>query len=255
MTKRILIHYTAFMLIIPAIDIISGCCVRLLQGDYDKKTVYSRDPASVAKTFAEAGASRLHVVDLDAARGDGNNRKTITAIRTAFPGLLEVGGGVRSPKDIESLLKIGVDRLIIGTALVQCPKEVSEWAKRYGPVFIAGIDACDSAVKISGWVEGSTLNAVHLAADVKLMGMTEIIYTDITRDGTMHGPNLEQTTEIVKASGLPVIISGGIAGMDDIKQLAMAPIQGVAGVIIGKALYEGRIKLAEAVRLLKGGSE
>lgn len=240
------------MFAIPAIDIIDGCCVRLLQGQFDKKSVYGENPAAVAQSFAEAGASRLHVVDLDAARGNRNNRISISAIRHVFPGIVEVGGGVRSPEDVVNLLELGIDRLIVGTALVQRPEEVAEWTKRFGPVFIAGIDARDGLVKVSGWEEGSAMRAADLAAKARQLGMTEIIYTDIARDGTMQGPNLEQTAVIAEASGLPVIISGGVSGMNDLENLAAAPPAAVSGVIFGKALYEGRINLSEAVRLLEG---
>ena len=154
----------------PAIDIIDGCCVRLLQGQFDKKSVYGENPAAVAQSFAEAGASRLHVVDLDAARGNRNNRISISAIRHVFPGIVEVGGGVRSPEDVVNLLELGIDRLIVGTALVQRPEEVAEWTKRFGPVFIAGIDARDGLVKVSGWEEGSAMRAADPGRQSKTAG-------------------------------------------------------------------------------------
>ena len=243
------------MIAIPAIDLINGRCVRLTEGVYDTEKAYSDDPAAMAAFFAEAGASRLHVVDLDAARGQGNNREAIKAIREAFPGVMDVGGGVRSLDDARVLRDIGVNFLVVGTALVKRPEEVAAWAKELGPILIAGIDARDGEVKVAGWEAGSSLQATALAAQARGLGMVEIIYTDISRDGTLSGPNVAETVAVAEASGLPVIISGGVGSMEDLQDLAANKPPGVSGVIFGKALYEGKVDLGAAVKLLdKGGA-
>lgn len=240
------------MIAIPAIDLIDGCCVRLTEGAFDSVRVYGDDPAAIAKSFAEAGAQRLHVVDLDAARGQGNNSRAISAIRKAFPGTMDLGGGVREAKDVRLLLDIGVDLIVVGTTLAKTPEKVGEWAARYGGVFIAGIDARDGEVKTSGWEQGSGLQAVNLAVKARELGLIEIIYTDIARDGTMRGPNIPKTAELAEASGLPVVISGGVGSMANLADLAENPPKGITGVIFGKALYEGVIDLSAAVRILEG---
>ncbi len=241
------------MIAIPAIDLINGRCVRLTEGVYSTEKAYSDDPAAMAASFAEAGASRLHVVDLDAARGQGSNRAAIAAIRAAFPGKMDVGGGVRSLEDARELKDLGVDYMVVGTALAKRPEEVGSWAAALGPVLIAGIDARDGEVKVAGWEAGSSLRATDLAARAKELGLVEIIYTDISRDGTLTGPNVAETVAVAEASGLPVVISGGVGGMEDLEKLAADNPPGVSGVIFGKALYEGRVDLAEAVRLLDRG--
>jgi len=240
------------MIAIPAIDLIDGHCVRLTEGVFDTVKVYGDDPADWARGFAQEGAQRLHVVDLDAARGSGNNRDAIRAIRKVFPGILDVGGGVRSLEDAVSLRKIGVDLLIVGTALVRNPDDVAAWAEVLGPILVAGIDARDGEVKVSGWESGSSIRAYDLALQARNLGLVEIIYTDISRDGTLSGPNVPETAAVAKTSGLPVIISGGVGSPVDLESLAAEPPPGVSGVILGKALYEGRINLKEAIGILGG---
>ena len=238
------------MIAIPAIDLIDGRCVRLTEGVFDTVKVYGDNPASAARGFAEAGAKRLHVVDLDAARGSGNNRDSIRAIRKVFPGVMDVGGGIRSLENARTLRDIGVDLLVVGTALVRSPEEVAAWAAELGPVFVAGIDARDGEVKVSGWEAGSSLGAADLAIRACDLGMVEIIYSDISRDGTLSGPNVPETVAVAAASGLPVIISGGVGSMTHLESLVSDPPAGVSGVIFGKALYEGRVILKEAIILL-----
>jgi len=240
------------MIAIPAIDLIDGCCVRLTEGIFDTARVYENDPAAVARSFAEAGAERLHVVDLDAARGTGSNREAVKNIRKAFSGILDVGGGIRSIEDARILRKLGVDLLITGTALVTRPDEVAAWADELGPVFVAGIDARNGEVKISGWEGASSLLAVDLAVKARNLGFAEIIYTDISRDGTLSGPNLPETVSIAAVSGLPVIISGGVGSPSDLEALVSEKPEGIKGVIFGKALYEGRVNLKDAIRILGG---
>ncbi len=240
------------MIAIPAIDLINGRCVRLTEGVFSTAKVYGQDPAAVARGFAEEGAERLHVVDLDAARGSGNNRRSIAAIRKQFPGILDVGGGIRSLDDAGRLRDSGVDLLIVGTALARDPEKIAGWAESLGPVLVAGIDARDGEVKISGWEAGSSVKAADLARQARDLGLVEIIYTDISRDGTLAGPNISETVSIAALSGLPVVISGGVGTMTDLEILAENPPPGVHGVIFGKALYEGHIDLRAAIKLLKG---
>ncbi len=238
------------MTAIPAIDLIDGHCVRLTEGDFDTVQIYGEDPAETARSFAKAGAERLHVVDLDAARGTGENREAIKAVRDSFPGVLDVGGGIRSIEEARILKSLGVDFLIVGTALVKQPDDVAAWADELGPVFVAGIDARDGEVKVSGWEDGSKFRAVDLAAQARNLGMVEIIYTDISRDGTLSGPNIPETAAVAAFSGLPVIISGGVGSMADLEKIAEEHPLGISGVIFGKALYEGRVNLKEAIRIL-----
>ncbi len=237
------------MIPIPAIDLLDGRCVRLTEGVFDTAKTYSLNPEDIARQFAAEGAPRLHVVDLDAARGSGNNRKALAAIRKAFPGTIDTGGGIRSLDDALQLRDIGMDYLVLGTVLVRHPREAEKWAASLGRIFIAGIDARNGEVRVDGWEGGSSMLAVNLAARAREMGMAEIIYTDIARDGTLSGPNMEETLKVAAASSLPVVISGGIGSMEHLRQLALHPPAGISGVITGKALYEGRISLAGALKL------
>ncbi len=234
------------MLIIPAIDILDGKCVRLYKGDYSRVTVYGTDAVSVAKEFEHAGAKRIHIVDLDAARGDGkNNRKMIAGIRENVNAVLELGGGIRGEEDIRPLLDAGIDRLILGTVFARESDKCLKWIGKYGKVFIAGIDALDGEVKISGWEEGSGIKDTELAVKASKGGFCSIIYTNISRDGTLTGPDTERSCRIAEESNLPVIISGGISSDGDFKAITENPgCRGkIAGIITGKALYEGKFDL------------
>ena len=246
------------MTIIPAIDLLNGQCVRLYKGAYDQSKVYNSDPASVAEEFIAAGTRRIHLVDLDAARTGAkgkNNRTLLKKVRAAGPCLLEVGGGIRTEKDVEELLEIGIDRLILGTVLTKKPEMVEGWIKTYGPVFIAGIDALKGEVKISGWEEGSALTDETLAKKAADMGILSIIYTNIEKDGTLEGPDLDSTLRIARVSGLPVILSGGVSGPEDVALAAEQERAGIRGVITGKALYEGRLDLREIIDKFQGAEE
>lgn len=237
------------MIIIPAIDLLDGSCVRLYRGRYDNVTRYDREPAGTARSFAEAGAVRIHIVDLDAARGNGRvNRDRIREIRAAVPCTLEVGGGVRTEADVEELLQLGADRLVIGTVLASRPETVAGWIAKYGRIFIAGIDALDGMVKVAGWEQEAGMEDTALARRAAEIGACGIIYTNIARDGTLSGPDMERTGLVAKQSGLPVIVSGGVSSTADIAAAAREEPSGIAGVITGKALYEGRIELAETIR-------
>ena len=236
------------MVIIPAIDLLGGECVRLTKGDYNEVTSYERDPARAAHVFQEMGVRRLHLVDLDAARGEGrNNRDAVRKIRSVFKGILELGGGVRTEEDVRELLEIGVDKLIVGTVLAREPEKVAGWIKSFGSVFIAGIDALNGEVKVSGWEKGTALKDSDLAKDCAAMGITNIIYTNIDRDGTLAGPDLENTNRMARESGLVITLSGGISGQDDLKSVYEQGDPLVKGVITGKAWYEGRIDLVRAI--------
>lgn len=239
------------MLIIPAIDLLGGKCVRLYKGQYDRSQVYSEDPVSMALFFQKAGARLIHLVDLDAARGEGkNNRDQIAAIVKAVQVDVEVGGGIRNEADVEALIQIGVKRLILGTILIKSPQKVAAWIKRYPEVdFIAGIDALGGEVKVNGWEEGSGKKDYQLAIEAKEMGIKALIYTNISRDGTLEGPDVENSLRVAHACGLPLIISGGVGGLDDLEQIAQKNESLFWGVISGKAYYEGRLDLKKAFEL------
>lgn len=234
------------MLIIPAIDLLGGKCVRLLQGNYDDVTVYENDPAAVAKRFEDAGATRLHVVDLDAARGDKRtNRKRIIRIRRAVTATVELGGGIRTDEDIENLMDLGIDRMVLGTVIVRKPRLVEGWCAKYGRIFLAGIDAKEGKVMVSGWEESVPVGDEELAERVKTMGLAGIIYTSIANDGTLAGPDIERTNRIAEKSGLPVILSGGVSSIEDLERVEKEAHPGVRGAIVGKAFYEKKIDVNE----------
>lgn len=239
------------MLIIPAIDLLEGKCVRLYKGKYDQVQIYSEDPVAMALFFQETGAKLIHLVDLDAARGEAkNNRETISKIVKALSIPVEVGGGIRSEKDIEALIQIGVKRLILGTILIKEPQKVASWIKSYPTVdFIAGIDALNGEVKVNGWNEESGWSDVDLAQKVKQMGFKGLIYTNISRDGTLEGADIQNSAKVAQASNLPLIVSGGVSGLDDIKKIVEKKEPLFWGIISGKAYYEGQLDLKEAFRL------
>lgn len=243
------------MLIIPAIDLLDGKAVRLYQGDYAQVSTYENDPIVAAKRLEQAGVSRIHVVDLDAARQVAgqpgkNNRRIISAIKTAISCEIEVGGGIRSRQDVVELQEAGVDWLIVGTAIVKEPDAVAAWLAEFPGKFIAGIDARDGKVKIAGWEGDAGLDDIALSQKAKSMGFSAIIYTNISRDGTLSGPDIARTNAVALASGLPVVISGGIGNMADIQQAVEQSHPGVFGIITGKALYEGHLDLVELCRRL-----
>lgn len=236
------------MLIIPAIDILGGRCVRLYMGNYDSAEVYEASPVETAEKFQEAGAKRLHIVDLDAARkGSSENRRLLRKIRRAFAGTIEVGGGIRTQEDVDHLLEAGVDRLVVGTILAKEPETVESWVKRYGQKFIGGIDSLAGHVKIAGWKKDSKILDSELARHCKNLGLISIIFTNIAKDGTLEGPDLESTLRIHQESQLPVILSGGISSPEDLKMVSDGAHKGLPGVITGKAIYKGKIDLAQCI--------
>jgi phosphoribosylformimino-5-aminoimidazole carboxamide ribotide isomerase len=234
------------MLIIPAIDLLDGKCVRLYKGDYSRSTEYSLDPVQVAKGFEYMGARRIHLVDLGAAKGSANSRKTIIDIRKNTNAVIETGGGIRTEEDVRELLDAGIDRLVVGTMMIKNPDEVRIWIKKFGKKFIAGIDAYDGEVKIAGWENHAGLSDTEAAVKAEKMGFISIIYTNISRDGTLTGPDLERTNIMAGASSLPVILSGGISNYADVSRVCRDGDGKVNGIIIGKAYYEGKLNLKEA---------
>ena len=233
------------MKLYPAIDIKNGQCVRLQQGLFDATTVYSNEPFEVAKQFEAVGAKFLHIVDLDGAlQGMGANDEALAQIIKNVTIPLEIGGGIRTMQDIEHRLNMGVTRVILGTKAVESPEFVKEAIATFGAdKIVIGIDAKDGMVAIKGWETISNVDAVTLALSMKDLGVKTIIYTDISKDGMLCGPNFVQTAKMVEATGLDIIASGGVSSMQDLEQLEKI---GVEGAILGKAIYEKRVDLKEA---------
>ncbi len=238
------------MLVIPAIDLMSGEVVRLQKGDFATKTVYSRHPAEEAARFAAAGATLLHVVDLDGARAGWPVNLSTVAELCAVPGLqIELGGGLRTLVDIEKVLRLGVAAVVLGTAAVERLDLVRQACEKFPGQVRCGIDARNGEVKVAGWLEGSGLKAAEVARRVKEAGVTLVEYTDVARDGMFTGVDAAGAAALQAEAGVAVVASGGVASLEDIRACLAA---GVAGVIVGKALYEGRFKLGDAVALAKG---
>jgi phosphoribosylformimino-5-aminoimidazole carboxamide ribotide isomerase len=238
------------MLVIPAIDLRQGKCVRLTQGRKDAATIYDADPIKVAEAFENDGAQILHVVDLDGAFGETNglNRNVLRDLVHGITIPVQFGGGLRSPKDIDQALSLGVARVVIGTLAVESPDLVAEITGRFGASRVAvGIDARNGQVVTRGWETEEQLTASTLAQRVAAAGVERIIYTDIQRDGMLTGINVEQTRMIAETSGLKITASGGVASLEDLKQLATMTQSGIDSVIIGKALYERRFTLQDAI--------
>jgi len=236
----------------PAIDLRRGRCVRLEKGEASRETVYGDDPLAVARSFADAGAEWIHVVDLDAAFGDGSNRALIRDLVADTPLKVQTGGGLRSEADLEEVLDAGAARAVIGTAAIENPELVRRAVARWGAERIAvGLDARGRRPAARGWTEESGTDLFDLAASLVALGARTIVHTDIERDGMLAGPNLDLSCALAEASGAEVIVSGGMSGMDDVVAAAGAVGRGIAGAIIGKALYEGRIGLPEAVRRVR----
>jgi phosphoribosylformimino-5-aminoimidazole carboxamide ribotide isomerase len=239
------------MIILPAIDLKNGHCVRLYQGDYNQVTTYSSDPLEVALRWQEAGASWLHIVDLDgAARGEPINAALIGRIQSATTLRIEVGGGMRSLEHIEQILELGIERVILGTVAIKNRPLLQEALARWGERIVVGIDARDGLVAIAGWYETSPVKATSLAAELAAAGVQRFIYTDIARDGALSGPNLHALKEMLRASSRPLIASGGVSALADLRALAEL---GVEGTIVGKALYTGSVDLATAVCEIEKG--
>lgn len=240
------------MIVIPAIDLKEGKCVRLEQGLMDKDTVFNDNPAAQARAWQDQGAEMLHIVDLDGAfAGEPKNRTAIEAIIGALTIPSQLGGGIRDLATIEAYLTMGVSRVIIGTAAQRNPELVREACARFPGRIVVGIDAKNGMVAVQGWAEVTDITAIELAQKFEGFGVSAIIYTDISRDGMMQGPNLEATKLLAEAISIPVIASGGVSSLTDIKNLMAIEESGVTGVITGKAVYTGAINLTEAVALTK----
>lgn len=240
------------MLLIPAIDLKQGKCVRLRQGRMEDDTVFSDDPVAVAGRWVEAGAKRLHLVDLDGAfAGEPVNAAVIRDIAAAFPDLpIQVGGGIRDEETIDTYLAAGVQFVIIGTKAVSAPHFVGDVCAEFPGHIIVGLDAKDGKVAIDGWSKLSNHDVVDLAQLFERDGVEAIVYTDISRDGMMQGVNVEATRKLARSVHIPVIASGGVTNMDDIRALQAAEEDGIMGAILGRAIYEGTIDLAEANKLV-----
>jgi phosphoribosylformimino-5-aminoimidazole carboxamide ribotide isomerase len=232
--------------LIPAIDLLGGCAVRLVQGRYDAATVYDADPAAVAARFAAAGLARLHVVDLDGAKlGRPGNTAAVKAILAAAKGVpVELGGGIRTPAAIEEWLALGVDRAVLGTAALRDPALVKDAAHRFPGRIAVGIDARGGRVAVSGWLETSETDALDLARRFEDAGVAALIHTDIARDGTGEGPNLDASEAVARAVRVPVIASGGVGSLEHVRA---ACGRGLAGLIVGRALYTGAVDLGRAL--------
>jgi phosphoribosylformimino-5-aminoimidazole carboxamide ribotide isomerase len=241
------------MIVIPAIDLKEGKCVRLEQGLMEKDTVFNDNPGAQALDWEQQGAELLHIVDLDGAfAGQPKNKNAIEAILKAITIPAQLGGGIRDIRTIEAYLSLGLSRVIIGTAAQRNPKLVREACAKFPGRIVVGIDARNGMVAVQGWAELTDITAVELARKFEDFGVAAVIYTDIARDGMLQGPNLEATKELAEAVSIPIIASGGVSTLRDIENLMMIESSGISGVITGKAVYTGAIKLNEAIALTKG---
>lgn len=242
------------MNVIPAIDLLEGRCVRLYQGDYARSQVFDNNPANIAKQWVEQGATRLHIVDLDGAKaGQLVNRQAIEAILQAVSGEIQVGGGLRDKSSVSQLLNMGVKQVILGTIAVEQPQLVEELCQEFPGQIIVGIDARNGRVATRGWLETSEVAAIDLAKQMQQLGAAAIIYTDIHRDGTLSGPNLEALRELANAISIPIIASGGVSSITDLLSLLTLEPLGVSGVIVGRALYTGDVSLKAALQAIGSG--
>ncbi|MEI2742844.1 MAG: 1-(5-phosphoribosyl)-5-[(5-phosphoribosylamino)methylideneamino]imidazole-4-carboxamide isomerase [Candidatus Competibacter sp.] len=244
------------MLLIPAIDLKDGKCVRLRQGRMEDSTVFSDDPVAMAARWVDAGARRLHLVDLNGAfAGQPVNAQVVRRIAETFPDLpIQVGGGIREEQTVESYLDAGVQFVIIGTKAVQEPHFVSDLCLEYPGHIIVGLDAKDGRVAVNGWSKLSKHNVIELAQTFERYGVEAIVYTDISRDGMMQGVNVEATVRLARAISIPVIASGGVSTLDDVRALCAVEQEGIMGAIIGRALYDGAIDLAAAQQIAGAAS-
>ena len=239
------------MRLYPAIDLKEGNCVRLFKGDMKAATIYHEDPSAQARRFEAAGFEYLHVVDLDGAvSGSKANRVVVSNILKSVNMPVQLGGGIRDRATVDSWLEAGVSRVILGTAAVKNPDLVKEVAKAHPGKIAVGIDARNGMVAVEGWVKASTLRAVDLAKLFEDAGVAAIIYTDIARDGTLEGPNLDETVALAESISIPVILSGGIGSMDDLRAVKLREASGIEGIIIGRALYENTIQPYDALALM-----
>lgn len=240
------------MKIFPAIDIRGGKCVRLTEGRFDQETVFADNPVDMAKKWLEEGAEFLHVVDLDGAlAGKSVNLEIAAEISKIVNIPVQLGGGIRTIENIEAVLSSGINRVILGSIAVKNPELVKEACKKFGESIVVGIDARDGQAAVEGWGVTGGIGAEELACRMAEAGVARIIYTDISRDGTLSGVNVEATSSLAKRAGIPVIASGGVSGIEDILAVKAAEKDGVEGVIVGKAIYTGSLDLKEAIKLAR----
>jgi phosphoribosylformimino-5-aminoimidazole carboxamide ribotide isomerase len=238
------------VIVFPAIDLKEGQVVRLAEGDMSRATVYGDNPAAQAVLFAEEGAQFLHVVDLDGAfAGKARNREAVEAILEAFPGHIQLGGGIRTPEAVEGWFELGVSRIVIGTAALKDPQFVKDMAKDWPNGIVVAVDARDGMVATEGWAEVSDVSIVDMARRFEDAGVASLLFTDIGRDGLLKGCNIDATVDLARRTDLPVIASGGVKGLDDIRMLSLHANDGIEGVITGRALYDGRLDLAAAIAM------
>ena len=237
------------MLVIPAIDLIDGKCVRLTEGDYDTKKVYDSNPIETAKIFEGYGARRVHIIDLQGAKdGSSTNRKIVKEIKKATTLEIEFGGGIRTEEDVKELIYEGIDKLILGTVVVNRPDEVTEWLSRYPEYFLAAVDVRNGFIQTNGWLNNQKIDAIEYGKKIFNFGFKTAIYTDISRDGKLSGPNIEATKHFSDKTGLHTIISGGVSSIEDIREAKTLEYYGLVGVIIGKAYYEKKLNLSEVIK-------
>ncbi|MEC4802701.1 MAG: 1-(5-phosphoribosyl)-5-[(5-phosphoribosylamino)methylideneamino]imidazole-4-carboxamide isomerase [Jaaginema sp. PMC 1080.18] len=240
--------------VIPAIDLLEGRCVRLYQGDYEQSQVYGENPVEIAQRWQDQGAPKLHLVDLDGAKqGKPVNHETIAAIVKAVSIPVQVGGGLRDRDRIAQLLDLGVAQAIVGTIAVENPELVGQLCQEFPQKIIVGIDARNGQVATRGWLETAGISAIDLAQNMAKLGASAIIYTDIHRDGTLSGPNLDALRDLAAAIAIPVIASGGVSSLTDILSLLALEPKGVTGAIVGRAIYTGDLNLTEAVKAVGQG--
>ncbi|MBV7258004.1 1-(5-phosphoribosyl)-5-[(5-phosphoribosylamino)methylideneamino]imidazole-4-carboxamide isomerase [Erythrobacter crassostreae] len=238
------------MIVFPAIDLKAGQVVRLSEGDMDRATVYGDNPAAQAMMFAEAGSEHLHVVDLDGSfAGATQNREAVEAIVKAFPGHVQLGGGIRDRAGVEGWFKLGVSRVVMGSAALKDPEFVKDMAKEWEDGIVVAVDAKDGMVATEGWAEVSDVPVVDLARRFEDAGVAALLFTDIGRDGLLKGVNIDATVDLARRVDIPVIASGGVKGIDDIHVLSLNAHEGIEGVITGRALYEGKLDLAAAIAM------
>ncbi len=238
------------MIVFPAIDLKGGQVVRLAEGDMDRATVYGDDPAAQAMLFADAGAEHLHVVDLDGSfAGSARNREAVESIVAAFPGHVQLGGGIRTREDVEGWFEAGVSRIVMGSAALKDPEFVKDMAREFEGGIVVAVDAKDGMVATEGWAEVSDVSVVDLARRFEDAGVAALLFTDIGRDGMLKGVNIDATVDLARRVDIPVIASGGVKGLDDIHILGLHAKDGIEGVITGRALYDGRLDLAAALAM------
>jgi len=242
------------VIVFPAIDLKAGQVVRLAEGDMARATIYGDDPAAQSLIFADAGAGFLHVVDLDGSfAGRAENREAVETILEVFPGHIQLGGGIRTREAVVGWFDLGVSRVVMGTAALKDPEFVKDMAREFPGGIVVAVDARDGLVATEGWAEVSNVAVVDMARRFEDAGVASLLFTDIGRDGMLKGCNIDATVELARQTDLPVIASGGVKGLDDIRLLAVHAADGIEGVITGRALYDGRLDLAAAIAMAERG--